>query len=116
MGSGKFSPLLLADVPRMADSTERACTVCRGQRWVCEDHPADPAGHCGSAGMPCPVCNEEGLELPAFDVLYASVDPQFAGTVVLTLNGAVETGYRWGSCGRSRTLNFCPASSLPGSC
>lgn len=37
------------------------CPTCRGARWVCEDHPAEPWPHegCGGAGVPC-VCNPEG--------------------------------------------------------
>lgn len=35
-----------------------SCPVCRGARWVCEDHPNLPWKHdgCGGAGIPC-VCN-----------------------------------------------------------
>jgi hypothetical protein len=39
--------------------TEPDCKLCRGQRWVCEEHPDRPWGHedCDGAGMPCPMCN-----------------------------------------------------------
>jgi hypothetical protein len=42
------------------------CKVCKGARWVCEDHPELPwdgasddanACHCGGAGLPCLACN-----------------------------------------------------------
>jgi hypothetical protein len=42
------------------------CAMCKGNRWVCEDHPEKPwdgasdapeACHCGGAGAPCPACN-----------------------------------------------------------
>jgi hypothetical protein len=34
------------------------CQVCRGARWVCEDHASEPWPHegCGGAGVPC-MCN-----------------------------------------------------------
>lgn len=41
------------------------CPVCRGVRWVCENHPAKPwcaqGCECG-AGAPC-VCNPGGTVL-----------------------------------------------------
>lgn len=56
----------------MATAPERAqrraevmlgeCQVCRGSRWVCENHPDKswPDGcNCG-AGKPCPNCNASG--------------------------------------------------------
>jgi hypothetical protein len=39
------------------------CAICRGERWVCEDHRDTPwysasgCPKCGGAGAPCPVCN-----------------------------------------------------------
>ena len=38
------------------------CPVCKGCRWVCENHPDRPwegehACGCGGAGAPCPWCN-----------------------------------------------------------
>jgi hypothetical protein len=37
------------------------CPVCRGERWVCENHrdkPWNASGcECG-AGAPCPACNQ----------------------------------------------------------
>ena len=42
------------------------CAICKGARWVCEDHIDKPwsgasdapdACHCGGAGAPCPACN-----------------------------------------------------------
>lgn len=41
------------DVPR--------CKYCKGEGWVCENHPRtkwDDGGCCGGAGMPC-RCNKE---------------------------------------------------------
>jgi len=40
--------------------TEPDCKLCRGVRWVCEEHPGQPMGHdgCRGAGVPCPLCNE----------------------------------------------------------
>lgn len=40
-------------VPRTA-----RCCICRGERWVCEEHPGKPWEHdgCGGAGVPC-ICN-----------------------------------------------------------
>jgi hypothetical protein len=42
--------------------TEPACKLCRGERWVCEEHPDQPMGHdgCRGAGVPCPLCNPAG--------------------------------------------------------
>ena len=40
--------------------SEHTCKNCGGERWVCEDHPAQPWNaegcQCG-AGMPCSWCN-----------------------------------------------------------
>ena len=54
------------------------CTICKGEGWVCEDHPKVPwdggSGHgedCGGAGQLC-ICNpqdaapsEEGEAAPS---------------------------------------------------
>ena len=40
--------------------SEAVCTVCKGELWLCEDHPRDPWPHCASAGMPC-VCNPAAI-------------------------------------------------------
>lgn len=44
------------------------CDHCNDELWVCERHDTETMDHalpsgvrCGSAGMPCPVCNE-GLD------------------------------------------------------
>jgi hypothetical protein len=38
------------------------CPTCKGQRWVCENHPDKPwetEDGCGcGAGMPCLECNQ----------------------------------------------------------
>ena len=36
------------------------CTMCKGELWLCEDHPREPWPHCASAGMPC-VCNPAAI-------------------------------------------------------
>ena len=52
---------------------ESECSICRGARWVCEDHTdklwdgasdAPEACHCGGAGVPCPACNPSDRENP----------------------------------------------------
>lgn len=41
--------------------TDVTCPTCKGERWVCEDHPDVPWNGdqecCRGAGMPCPACN-----------------------------------------------------------
>lgn len=36
------------------------CTICKGEGWICENHPdkawGEGSGCCGGAGMPC-ECN-----------------------------------------------------------
>jgi len=36
------------------------CTLCGGERWVCEQHPSQPwpHGNCAGARAPCPVCQD----------------------------------------------------------
>lgn len=54
------------------------CPVCKGERWVCENHPGQPWSpegcRCG-AGDPC-VCNQgpEVLNPPGFKVLASTRD------------------------------------------
>lgn len=57
----------------------RACQVCCGGGWCCEDHETQLVGHllpdgsaCGGAGMPCsqPGCPDSGRR--DFDYLIAS--------------------------------------------
>jgi hypothetical protein len=42
--------------------TEPDCTLCRDERWICEEHPDQPMRHdgCRGAGVPCPDCNPAG--------------------------------------------------------
>ena len=49
------------------------CRICKGARWVCEDHPDKPwdgasdapeACHCRGAGVPCLACNPSDREHP----------------------------------------------------
>src|SRR5262245_48749271 len=43
------------------------CERCRGERWICEQHPWKPFPHdaCSGPGEPCPECQGEGRpELP----------------------------------------------------
>jgi hypothetical protein len=30
--------------------TDSDCSLCRGERWVCEEHPGQPWGHVGCKG------------------------------------------------------------------
>src|SRR5688572_4451132 len=55
------------DMRRKTLEEEPACPVCKGSRWVCENHPRlswPDECDCG-AGAPCPVCNiAEPLAMP----------------------------------------------------
>lgn len=59
--------------------TDKTCEICKGEGWVCEEHPGIPyegperCGCCG-AGMHC-VCNSE-IELIGDLVVIAAVDPE----------------------------------------
>jgi hypothetical protein len=46
--------------------TDPDCSLCRGVRWVCEEHSSQPWGHvgCKGAGVPCPACNPAGPDEP----------------------------------------------------
>jgi len=50
------------------------CPICRGELWVCEDHPAEPWPHegCDGAGSPC-ICNPTGAV--QWREVYAEVPP-----------------------------------------
>jgi len=51
----------------MTELKEESCPVCKGSRWVCENHRRlswPDECNCG-AGAPCPVCNV--AEPPAMD-------------------------------------------------
>lgn len=43
------------------------CAICRGEGWVCEEHPHLPVFHdgCPGPGDPC-RCNPEGKMPPGF--------------------------------------------------
>jgi uncharacterized protein YbaR (Trm112 family) len=53
---------------RLTDS----CVVCRGERWVCENHPDKPWNASGcecGAGAPCPGCNaKKPRKVPALPI------------------------------------------------
>jgi len=55
------------------------CTICRGTKWVCVDHPTTPWGFepwccpCGAEGAPC-VCNPDARMPPGVETV-ASVEP-----------------------------------------
>lgn len=55
---------------------ERVCTICKGEGWVCENHPDLPWQHdgCGGAGDPC-CCNPDGKVKWA--LIYADVDADY---------------------------------------
>lgn len=48
------------------------CPQCRGEGWVCEQHPdrpwSDGKGCCGAPGKPC-ACNPAALNPPGFKVI-----------------------------------------------
>jgi len=59
------------------------CPLCRGSRFVCENHPRlswPDECSCG-AGQPCPTCNaaEGRPELPADFVIEMEVDEDLPG-------------------------------------
>lgn len=45
----------------MTDITLLVCSICKGARWVCNEHPLAPWHlghlHCESHGTPCTACN-----------------------------------------------------------
>lgn len=58
---------------RENEGMEPECPICKGARWVCEDHTDKPwdgasgapeACHCGGAGVPCLACNSCDREHP----------------------------------------------------
>jgi hypothetical protein len=42
---------------RPGDRAPEVCPRCKGEEWVCENHPSEPytASHSDGEGMPCPV-------------------------------------------------------------
>lgn len=43
----------------LTTETNMQCEICKGDGWVCENHPNQPQCHsddCGGAGEPC-ICN-----------------------------------------------------------
>jgi hypothetical protein len=52
----------IATASTSAFQRNSTCPICRGARWVCEDHPEKAWEHdgCGGAGAPC-ACNPKGL-------------------------------------------------------
>jgi len=54
--------LMMTELKKISelDSSDKACAICGGDGWVCEEHPYIPWGDgercCSAAGMPC-VCN-----------------------------------------------------------
>ncbi len=61
-----------------------ACPICKGDRFVCENHPrlAWPSEYSGGAGDPCPVSNvaeppampEDFIRDIEADALYAALE------------------------------------------
>jgi len=45
------------------------CQICKGERWLCEDHPDQPYEHdgCRGCGIPC-KCNPNQEMPPGFRV------------------------------------------------
>jgi hypothetical protein len=93
------------------------CNICRGGRWVCEDHPDKPwdgasdapeACHCGGAGAPCPACNPSDSEHPPeMPEGYKSI--QDAGTDELTVNSDRKHGNKGGANNEKPVRRSVPA-------
>ena len=50
------------------------CEICKGELWVCENHPDVAWNHgdppcCGGAGMPC-ECNPQGKATPGATIIW----------------------------------------------
>lgn len=50
-----------------AQKSAPQCAICKGELWVCENHPDKAWGYgdgcCGGAGMPC-KCNPNAMFAP----------------------------------------------------
>lgn len=53
--------------------TESACQLCKGDGWVCEQHPGLPFSHddCPGPGDPC-RCNPEQAMPPGSRIIWDS--------------------------------------------
>jgi len=62
--------------------TEPDCKLCRGIRWVCEEHPDQPWGHdgCRGAGMPCPLCTTRPAGRTSHQRRYGASRPPSTGS------------------------------------
>ena len=51
------------------------CVACKGERWICEQHPARewPHDDCAGPGMPC-ACNPRGEPHPGAAVIWTARD------------------------------------------
>lgn len=63
------SPEVLAEIAAIRAAR---CPTCRGERWLCEDHPTEPFEHddCGGAGIACHCNPERAVE---WQEIYAEV-------------------------------------------
>jgi hypothetical protein len=44
----------------------KACDLCNGNRWICDQHPDQTWPHCEAIGIPC-ACNPHGVVSREFE-------------------------------------------------